>query len=222
MTIEKIPKTTLREQVYNQLRSKILGADLLPGEIINLRGLAEQFGVSLLPVREAVWQLESEGILIVESNKRIQVNHLTVEEFDEILNIRLLLESEAATQACRKRSAEAVEKTQLILEEMKIQAGVDNRMYTVKNDEFHASIYACSQSPMLLKIIKRLLARVNPYLYLYAIQNRDLSGAVQCHEQMFEAFAKGDAKAIVTALKRDLEEAAKGIRKGLAQGSLKR
>jgi len=95
MVIEKITTVTLRQKVYEQLRSKIFGADLLPGEKISLRGLAEKFGVSILPIREAVWQLESENILVVESNKKIQVNHLTAREFEEVLNLRLLLESEA-------------------------------------------------------------------------------------------------------------------------------
>ena len=103
MVLEKITTVTLRQKVYEQLRSKILGAELLPGEIISLRGLADKFGVSILPVREAVWQLESEKIVVVESNKRIQVNHLTSEDFKEVLNLRLLLESEAVDKACRLR-----------------------------------------------------------------------------------------------------------------------
>ena len=103
MVIEKITNITLRQKVYEQLRAKILGAELLPGEVISLRGLAEKFGVSMLPVREAVWQLESEKILVIESNKRIQVNHLTNMEFKEVLNLRLLLESEAVDKACKAR-----------------------------------------------------------------------------------------------------------------------
>lgn len=73
MGIEKISTVTMRQKVYDQLRSNFLNAELLPGEFIRLRGLAERFSVSLLPVREAVWQLESEKILVVESNKSIQV-----------------------------------------------------------------------------------------------------------------------------------------------------
>ena len=80
---EKITSVTLRQKVYEQLRAKILGAELLPGEIINLRGLADRFGVSLLPVREAVWQLESEKILVVESNKKIPSTEL-ISEFSSV------------------------------------------------------------------------------------------------------------------------------------------
>ncbi len=61
MGIEKITTVTLRQKVYDRMRTKILRAEILPGQVISLRGLAEQFGVSLLPVREAVWQLESEN-----------------------------------------------------------------------------------------------------------------------------------------------------------------
>ena len=99
MVIEKITNVTLRQKVYEQLRANILGADILPGEIISLRGLAEKFGVSILPVREAVWQLESENILVVESNNRIQVNHLNKSVFNVIVNLRVLFVCVAVVRA---------------------------------------------------------------------------------------------------------------------------
>lgn len=211
MTLEKIETETLRQKVYNQLRSKILGAELLPGEVISLRGLAKQFGVSLLPVREAVWQLESEDILVVESNKRIQVNHLTKSQFEEILNLRLLLESEAVQKACQYRPKPAVTRVEKILNSMNKSAGGDHRTYIKKNDEFHKTIYSYAKSPLLLDLIQRLLARVNPYIYLYAIEGRDLSSAIDCHTDMFDGFANGDGEKTQIALKKDLTGAASVI-----------
>lgn len=211
MTIEKIKTETLRQKVYNQLRTKILGAELLPGEKISLRGLAEQFGVSLLPVREAVWQLESENILVVESNKRIQVNHLTRSQFKEILNLRLLLETEAVVKACQFRPQKAVGKVEKILNSMRKTVGVDHRNYIKKNDEFHKAIYSYANSPLLLELIQRLLARVNPYIYLHAIEDRDLSSAIGCHVEMFEGFSSGDEERTKIALQKDLSDAASVI-----------
>lgn len=208
MGIEKITTVTLRQKVYDQLRTKILGAELLPGEVISLRGLAEQFGVSLLPVREAVWQLESENILVVESNRKIQVNHLTRSQFREVLNLRLLLESEAVEKACLLRPEKAVARVEKILNSMKKTVGINHRAYIKKNDEFHKTIYSYAGSPLLMELIQRLLARVNPYIYLHAIENRDLSSAIGCHAEMFAGFSSGDGELTTRALHKDLTDAA--------------
>jgi DNA-binding GntR family transcriptional regulator len=211
MAIEKIINETLRQKVYEQLRARILDAQLTPGEVINLRGIAAEYGVSLLPVREAIWQLESERVLVVESNKKIRVNHLTVSEFDEVLHLRLLLESEAIEKACRLRPQAAVPKLQRILEAMEKQIGTNFKAYIKKNDQFHQTIYSYAGSALLLELIQRLLARVNPYVYLYAIENKDLTAPSDCHRKMFEGFAEGDGAKAVEALKRDLNHAASYI-----------
>ena len=83
--------------------------------------------MSLLPVREAVWQLESEKILVVKSNKRIEVNKLTRREFDEVLNLRLLLESTAVEQACLSRPDHAVSKVERFLEAMQKHVGQESQ-----------------------------------------------------------------------------------------------
>jgi DNA-binding GntR family transcriptional regulator len=207
MPIEKITTVTLRQKVYDQLRAKILGAELLPGEVINLRSLAERFGVSLLPVREAVWQLAAEHILVVESNKRIQVNHLTCEAFHEVLDLRLLLESEAVGKACQKRPPKAIARVERILKAMQKHLGRNHKAYIRTNDKFHQTIYAYADSPLLLDLIQRLLARVNPYIYLYAVHDRDLTSAMHCHEEMFAGFVDGDGPRAIAALHRDLEDA---------------
>lgn len=211
MTIKKIETETLRQKVYKQLRQQILGAEILPGQVVSLRGLAEQFGVSLLPVREAVWQLESEKILVVKSNKRIEVNKLTRSEFEEVLNLRLLLESTAVEQACQNRPPSAVFKIERILEAMDKHVGKNHKAYIRKNDQFHQTIYAYAQSPLLLELIQRLLARVNPYIYLYAVHGRDLSSASDCHHEIFAGFESGDHQRATAALRRDLKAAAEVI-----------
>ena len=216
MVLEKISTVTLRQKVYEQLREKILGAELLPGEIISLRGLAEKFGVSILPVREAVLQLESENILVIESNKRIQVNELTKAEFKEVLNLRLLLESEAVDKACKSRPEKAVQRVERIFKAMEKHVGVNHKSYIKKNDEFHKTIYTYAGSPLLIELIQRLLARVNPYIYLYAMYQRDLTNAMACHRDMMNGFANGDSESTIEALHRDLKHAAEWILPQLA------
>lgn len=211
MALKKITNTTLRQQVYRQLRSKIVGAEILPGEVLSLRSLAESFGVSIVPVREAVLQLESEKILIVESNKKMQVNHLSPEEFEEILELRIMLESKACHKACEQRPESAIPKVEHILLEMEQYAGKRYKTYIVKNDLFHSTIYSYAEAPLLMELIRRLIARVNPYVYLYSVVERDLSGAIDCHREMYAGFSAGDAERITTALRNDLCKAAENI-----------
>jgi len=216
MAIERISVKTLRQEVYDQLRDKIISAEILPGETVSLRGLAEKFGVSLMPVREALWQLESERIIVIESNKRIRVNTLTAKEMKEALSLRLLLESTAAEKACDLRPEEAVPKVRGILEAM--EASLDRpKIYMRRNTQFHFSIYAYSDSPLLLDMLNRLWARVFPYSYTYAILNQDKTEAMRSHWEMFGAFAERDKKRLTNALRQDLERAARLIIPALEQ-----
>ena len=98
---------------------------------------------------------------------------------------------------------------------MEKHAGINHRNYIKKNDEFHHSIYSCAQSPLLMDLIQRLLARVNPYIYLYAIEGRDLTSALKCHKDMLSGFAEGDGGKTISALHRDLTDAARVIVKNL-------
>ena len=220
MGIEKISVKTLRQEVYDQLRDKIISAEILPGESISLRELAAKFGVSLMPVREALWQLESEKIIVIESNKRIHVNTLTVKEMEEALRLRVLLESMAAERACDLRPDEEIPKLKRLLENM--EASTERpRIYMRKNNQFHFSIYSLSDSPLLLEIIGRLRARVGPYVYNFAIsKTNNLAYTMKCHWKIFEAFRERDKEKIKAAVREDLESTARIIIPSLEKSNL--
>ena len=210
MILEKISVKTMRQKVYDQLRDKIISAEILPGESISLRDLADKFGVSLMPVREALWQLETEKIIVVESNKRIRVNSLTAKEMEEALRLRIMLESLAAEKACDLMPEVEIPKLNRLLESM--EASKDRpKIFMRKNTQFHFTIYSYADSPFLFEIIERLCARVGPYVYSYVIGKHDLSFPMKCHWEMFEGFAEKNKKKIVEGLQKDLETTARII-----------
>ena len=211
----------MRQEVYDQLRDKIISAEILPGESISLRELAAKFGVSLMPVREALWQLESEKIIVIESNKRIHVNTLTAKEMEEALRLRVLLESMAAERACDLRPESEIPRLKRLIESM--EASTERpRIYMRKNNLFHFSIYSHSDSPLLLEIIGRLRARVGPYVYSYAISTHSLSYTMKCHWEMFEALRNRDKEKINAAVREDLETTARMIIPSLEKPSSRR
>jgi DNA-binding GntR family transcriptional regulator len=209
MKLNKISTTTLRELVYDQLRRKIISAEILPGQVVTLQGLADQLGVSLMPIREALWQLQSEQVIVIESNKRIHVNTLTPREMEEFLRIRLVLESMAAEAACELRMDHAIPKVKRFLDAMEVNIA-DPKKHMIANSQFHLGIYAHAESPILLRIIEWIWARIGPYLVISSKEegNRD---ALRWHRGMFEAFAEKDKKRMRECLRGDLEGAAKII-----------
>jgi DNA-binding GntR family transcriptional regulator len=209
MKLERIQIKTLRERVYDQLRSRIISGDIFPGQSVTLRALAKEFGVSVVPVREALFQLESENIIVIENNRSIRVNVLTAKEIEEAYRIRLMLEPWAAERSCELRPDNAVTRARRILEEMKASIG-NPKKYMLKNSQFHFEIYCYADSPLLLQIIDGIWARIGPYLTLHT-NKEDLYQVQQPHEDMFQAFADKDKRAIKEAVVRDLEEGASFI-----------
>jgi DNA-binding GntR family transcriptional regulator len=157
-----------------------------------------------------LWQLESEKIIVIESNRRIHVNTLTAKEMEEALRLRVLLETMAAEMACDLRPEDEIPGLKQLLESM--EASTERpRIYMRKNHLFHFSIYSHSDSPLLLEIIGRLRARVGPYVYSYAISTHSLSDTMKCHWKMFEAFRDRDKEKIKAAVREDLETTARII-----------
>jgi len=209
MRLEKIETKTLRERAYDQLKSRIVSGDISPGQSITLRALAKDFGVSVIPVREALFQLESENIIVIENNRSIRVNVLTPEEMEEAYRIRLLLEPWAAERACEKRPEDAVPKVKRILNEMQAATG-NPKKYILKNSEYHFAVYSYADSPLLLQIIEGLWCRIGPYLIIHT-KVEDLIKVQKPHQDMFRAFAERDKAAIRDAVRSDLEEGVRFI-----------
>jgi DNA-binding GntR family transcriptional regulator len=215
MALLRIDNKTLRQKVYEELKQKMITAELLPGEKISLRNIALQLGVSLMPVREALWQLEREKAVIIEHNRHISVNQLSTSEFDEILDLRLMLECKAASEACLRRpdSASATIKQQLDAMAATVS---DSRQFLQHNHDFHMAIYGYSEMPNLVDMIENLWTRVGPYIYLATMSEEDMRRSMEFHTRMYDALCKGSVDAMLSALRSDLTIAAGEIRPLLA------
>jgi len=207
MKIEKISTKTMREQVYDQLKKKITSAEISPGQIMTLQGLANEFGVSLMPVREALWQLESEKVIVIQSNKRIFVNVMTQKDMEEAIEIRMVLESRAVERSCERIDDSGLSKIKHILDSM--EASIDKpKKYITLNSQFHSAICSFADSSMLIQIIDSLWARIGPYLYLAGEKTGDQSYPMECHRHIYEGFVEKDKKKLKKWLYEDLKWAA--------------
>jgi len=134
---------TIRQKVYEQLRDLIMTGRIELGQTLSLRRLAQEFGVSLMPVREAVWKLESEGVMVVESNKRIHVSSLSIKEMEEALRLRFMLESEAARRSCERRPKASYPRPKMEHQLRDTNAAMTNpRRYIQIGNSFHFTLYS--------------------------------------------------------------------------------
>lgn len=209
---------TLGANVLGQIKELLLTGQLMPGDSLSLRSTSEALGVSVMPVREAVYQLVADQALEVASNKSIRVPQLTGEQFEEITHIRLQIEGFAAEQAALHASAELVQHLSdlntCLSSAMELPG---SKVDAVRlNKELHFSVYATAQMPMLTKIIETLWLRIGPILNydLRIGSERTLKKiAVQHHDNLIKALATGNGGEARLALCGDIESAFQSIYK---------
>lgn len=209
-----IDRRTLDERVYEQLRDAIMGGAFRPGDVVTLRGLAEAFGTSLMPVRNAVNRLTVENGLIALPNRSISLPQLTVAEFEEMTDIRVALESLATRQATLRISSGEIDRIETLNEAM---GTADPAEYFRLNREFHFAIYAAAELPVLFRLIQGAWLRVGPLLNSLEAHATDLSHVK--HDWTVSALRRGDADDAAASIAADLRSSAHVLR-GLIHQSL--
>jgi len=204
---------TLGANVLLQIKELILGGQLMPGEQLSLRSMAEALGVSVMPVRAAVYQLVADQALEVAPNRSVRVPTMTADQFREITAIRLQIEGYAVEQAALRVTPSLVRSLRKLNAALSkaMARGDTGRSDIVRlNKDLHFSIYETAAMPMLIKIIETLWLRIGPVLNydLRAGSERtDKRIAVAHHARMIDALAAKDADAARDALKSDIESA---------------
>ena len=130
---------TLQGRAFELIRDEITSGRLAPGAIVSANTLAERFGVSRTPVREALLQLERAGMVRIEKNRGATVLATSLEDLLEVFQLRLLLEPPLAAQAARVRTASQLESIRGHFEDM--EAAVDDsEALLVIDRDFHLEI----------------------------------------------------------------------------------
>lgn len=157
----------LRDRVYEQLGELIRSGQFAPGEKLTIRNLAKDFEMSTTPVREALYRLISEGVLLSEANRSALIPLLTREQICELRDIRLHVECFAAERAAQRGTPESAGKLRAISNQLKkARAERDRRAYLVLVYRFQFELYGECRMPNLLKIINSLWLKSGPYLNL--------------------------------------------------------
>lgn len=214
VTLRRIQVKTAQQTVLKELERAIASGRIPPGHRLTIEEVARQVGVSRIPVREAFVRLEERGLITTVPKKGSIVNELSVEQFEEILELRLINESIAARKAAKNRTEETIKDLERIHERY-LEAIRSNKVsfYLQANKEFHHTIYRAANMPILMSFIEHLWDRIAPYLQLLMSQKDvyDPMEDIEFHRGMLAGITKGDPDELAYWLQADLKEAAKLI-----------
>ena len=181
--IEQIEKTPLYEIVYEKLKAGILDGDFRPQERLNQAVLAEQLGVSRMPIRDALRQLEYDNLVENQPEKGYVVATFSQEKVNDIMTVRQILEPRAVIMAMENVTAEDIRKLETILSgSWEALEQEDWKTVVALNHEFHFTIYNKACSPLLSEIILKLWQSFPKYL----VHEHSRRSSLMAHQRILD------------------------------------
>ncbi|CAB3392906.1 GntR family transcriptional regulator [Kyrpidia spormannii] len=196
--MEPISVQPMREQVAAILRKAIFSGELKPGQELVQEEIANQLGISRMPVREAFQILERDGLITLQSHRKAVVRVLTDDEISDHYEIRALLEGEAAARAA-KHPGDHEEILSAFEDTVKMADQGSTSEFVSANEAFHRSIWEASHSPRLVMLLNLLWNGLPPHLPELLPQQP--SRSAQEHARIVEAIRAGhddEARAAMT------------------------
>ena len=147
----------LRDVVFNTLRDAIINGDIEPGERLIEISLADTLGVSRTPVREAIRELETEGLVVMTPRKGAEVAKISNKDLTDVLEVRRVLEVLAVELACEKITPEQLARLEENLNDFDACVGKGSASDLSSLDEnFHEIIYNATDNKRLVQILSNL------------------------------------------------------------------
>lgn len=197
---------TLRERIVEFIKDAIVKGDLRPGERVPEQEIAESFGISRTPIREAFRQLESEGFITVTPRKGAVVSPITDKDVSEFYTIKSLLEGYAARTACEKLDAKAIKKLESLNAQMARYAEKDDVKNFFKLDnQFHDTFLTACGNDKLCGLVHQLVQQFERFrITALALPGR-MKESVAQHEEIVKAFKEGNADLVETLVRANAE-----------------
>ncbi|MFF3911916.1 GntR family transcriptional regulator [Streptomyces sp. NPDC001852] len=195
----------LRDQVAHALRAALISGELRPGEVYSAPTLAEDFGISATPVREAMLDLAREGLVEPVRNKGFRITEVNERDLDQYTEIRTLIEVPTVGRITKTASKADLEALRPIAEEI-VRAAHDHDLigYLEADRRFHLSLLALSGNDRLVETVGDLRKRSRLYGLTALDQRGELIPSAQEHLELLELMLSGDAEAAEQCMTRHL------------------
>ncbi|QEH68648.1 GntR family transcriptional regulator [Cellulosilyticum sp. ST5] len=205
-------KASLREKVFKSIRESILEGKYKPGDALREATIAKELNVSRTPVREAIRQLELEGLVQSIPNKETVVTGVSQEDVQDIFMIRSRLEGMAAKLAAERITPEELEKLKEVLELTEFYVTKKDLVHIGELDHrFHDMIYKATKS----KILKQMLSDFHTYVQKTRMESLATPGRATCllkeHTAIFKAIQNQDGEKAEELTNKHIEQVSKNM-----------
>ncbi|SRR5260221_9886546 len=186
---------TMSEQITTLIRDRILTGTYAPGSPLLQDSLAAEFGVSKIPVREALVQLRAEGLVDIFTHRGFQVRPLTATEMEEVFHLRRLIEPQAVAEGARRAEAGDREATRAALTNLNdALAKGDLKDSGDLNSAFHMALIVPRLQPVSADVLLRLHTLSRRYVRLHLLSAGRPKRATKEHNALHDAWKAGKAK----------------------------
>jgi DNA-binding GntR family transcriptional regulator len=203
---EVLPEPVLHASIYEELRRRMITGKIVPGVGLSTRGLAQEMGVSQMPVRDALSRLAAEGAVAIRSKRRIEVPAMSAERFTDLLECRLMLEPKAAILALPHITPQRLKQLREI--DAAIDAAMENGdvvAYMEGNFAFHFNLYRANDRPTLNRLIEALWLQFGPFMRV--VYGRfGTANLIDQHRLALEAIEARDEAALGRAIASDIAD----------------
>jgi DNA-binding GntR family transcriptional regulator len=208
----RVSPPTVTQYVIETVRADILSGRYPMNSRLDQQAIAAELGVSIIPVRECLRQLEAEGLVQISPRRGVFVVELSIDEFREIYSIRQVLEELAIQQALPHMTPAHLEYVSQINARF-IQAIQDRAFATALeiNQEFHLALYEPAQQPLLIDLISSLSTRSMRYRQIYVNLPNRTQQAIVDHETILAACRNRDVVAAGQAVRSHLRRTLEGV-----------
>jgi DNA-binding GntR family transcriptional regulator len=198
-----ITYVNIQDSVVNGIRQMILNGHLKPGDRLRQDELANSFGVSTMPIREALRQLQAEGLVVFRPRRGATVVRFTVSDYEEIYLIREELETLACRWVAEDFSRIPIDRLELLLEEIETaetnQGDVQRRMQLVR--EFFFTIFEASEREHLLRILSNIWDLSQQYRFYFGSFPELVSQRLTNYRNIYQACRDRDPEALISAFR---------------------
>lgn len=212
----EVAHVTAQQEAYQYLRDRILTGELAGNARLNPAEIAELLGISRMPVREALRQLDAEGLVIMRPNRAAHVRRLTAADVEDLFEIRTALEVLAVRPAVLSLSSESLAELVATMERMD-RARADPVEWLRRHDDFHDAISALGNRRRLRQELVRVRLAIRPYLLMYmkVFETVEMPGLE--HSSLIDAFAARDVARAEKAMRVHVANPGAGLVKFLRE-----
>lgn len=197
---------TLREIILENIREAIVSGNLKAGSRVSEPELAERYGISRTPIREAFRQLESEGYLRVIPRRGAVVSEFSPKDVEEFYAIKSIMEGYAARRACEKLTRKELDRLQAINDKLAELAKVGDIKHFFKiHSDFHELFIKAADNDKLHELIAGLVTKFQRLRFTSLSLPGRMEVSVQEHEKIIDAFRKKDADLAEALVRKNAE-----------------